>query len=433
MTKTKSTKRALLMSALSLLMCVSMLIGSTFAWFTDSVASGSNVITAGNLDIAVEYTLDGTNWNDLDGADDLFHKGLWEPGHTEVVALRIKNNGTLALKYVANMNIVNETVGKTKDGADIVLSDILTVDSIIMDTGAMGDVLLGVAFGDESTLQYTNTASFKNANVLGTDEMLLPGTSKYLIVKIDMPETVGNEANHNGTDVPEITFGINVLAAQFTSESDSFDNQYDKDAAYPELVPTITDLAGLRKAMEDGGEYKLGANINVSSTELLYKADGGHSDGSAFFVKNDTVIDLNGHDIKVDSGNASADVFFMNFGADLTIKGEGKIEADCSIACAYDANSTLNVEGGNFYVTDNNDMLYAIYGKINVSGGTFTTSYWNTINIYGSGRIDRVDVSGGSFENWNPASSPDGNLLADGYKSVSEVIDGVTWYKVVPE
>ena len=225
MTNTKSTKRALLASVMALLLCFSMLLSTTFAWFTDSAASGSNVITAGNLDIVVEYTLDGENWNELDGATDLFQKGLWEPGHTEVVALRIKNNGTLALKYNANMNIVNETIGKTKDGANIVLSDILTVDSIIMDTGTMGDVLLGVAFGDESTLQYTNTASFKNANVLGADEMLLPGTSKYLIVKVDMAESVGNEANHNGTDIPTITFGINVLATQFTYENDSFGNQ----------------------------------------------------------------------------------------------------------------------------------------------------------------------------------------------------------------
>ena len=56
MTKQKSTKRALLLSALSLLMCVSMLIGSTFAWFTDSVTSGNNKIVAGNLDVALYHT-----------------------------------------------------------------------------------------------------------------------------------------------------------------------------------------------------------------------------------------------------------------------------------------------------------------------------------------------------------------------------------------
>ena len=195
----------------------------------------------------------------------------------------------------------------------------------------------------------------------------------------------------------------------------------------------VTTVAELREAFANGGEIVLAQDITVEASELLFKADGGHSDGSAFFIKADTVLDLNGCDIIVESGNANADVFFMNFGADLTIKGNGDITADCSIACVYDANSTLNVEGGNFYVTANNDMLYAIYGKINVSGGTFTTSYWNTINIYGSGRIDRVDVSGGSFENWNPATSPDGNLLADGYTVTSEVIDGVTWYTVVKE
>ena len=236
MTNSKSTKGALLVSSISLLLCFAMLLGTTFAWFTDSATSANNVIKAGNLDVEVQYTLDGENWAALDGAKDLFQKGLWEPGHTEVVALRIENKGSLALKYTANMNIVDEKVGKTKDGKDIVLSDILTVDSMIMDTGAMGDALLKVAFQDENTLQYTNTASFKNANVLGKDDMLLSGTSKYLIVKVDMAETVGNEANHNGTDIPTINFGINVLATQFTHEDDSFGKDYDEDAEYPPIA-----------------------------------------------------------------------------------------------------------------------------------------------------------------------------------------------------
>ena len=51
MTQTKATKKALFMSMLSMLLCVAMLIGSTFAWFTDSVTSGRNKITAGNLDV----------------------------------------------------------------------------------------------------------------------------------------------------------------------------------------------------------------------------------------------------------------------------------------------------------------------------------------------------------------------------------------------
>ena len=262
MTNSKSTKRALLTSTMSILLCFTMLLGTTFAWFTDSAATANNVITAGNLDIDVQYTLDGTTWNGLDGATDLFQKDLWEPGHTEVVSLRITNNGSLALKYTANMNIVDEKVGKTKDGKDIVLSDILTVDSMIMDTGAMGDALLKVAFQDENTLQYTNTASLKNANVLGKDDMLLAGASKYLIVKVDMAETVGNEANHNGTDIPTITFGVDVLATQYTYEGDSFGDQYDKDATTDFIVSNSEELKeavanGETKIYLNDGEYNI--------------------------------------------------------------------------------------------------------------------------------------------------------------------------------
>ena len=98
MTNAKSTKNALLMSAVALLLCFAMLLGTTFAWFTDSAASASNVITSGNLDIVVEYSLTGkaNSWASLDGADNLFG-GKWEPGHTEVVYLKISNVGTMAL------------------------------------------------------------------------------------------------------------------------------------------------------------------------------------------------------------------------------------------------------------------------------------------------------------------------------------------------
>ena len=88
MESSKSTKRALLTSALALLLCVTMLVGATFAWFTDTASTGVNKIQAGNLDIKVEYriTADG-NWQLLDNATDLFGAAgtLFEPGHTRVV------------------------------------------------------------------------------------------------------------------------------------------------------------------------------------------------------------------------------------------------------------------------------------------------------------------------------------------------------------
>ena len=56
MIQTKNTKRALLISILSVLVCCAMLIGITFAWFTDSVTSGNNTIVAGNLDVELYHT-----------------------------------------------------------------------------------------------------------------------------------------------------------------------------------------------------------------------------------------------------------------------------------------------------------------------------------------------------------------------------------------
>lgn len=266
MTKTKSTKRALLLSALSLLMCVSMLIGSTFAWFTDSVASGSNVITAGNLDIAVEYTLDGTNWNNLDGADDLFHKGLWEPGHTEVVALRIKNNGSLALKYAASMNIFNETVGKTKDGADIVLSDILTVGTLVQEANQIGDIAVALAFENEN--MYKGTTAFKASSILEENQELHPGSAHYVIIKVDMSENVGNEANHDGVNVPSIEFGINVFATQYTYENDTFGPDYDLGAPWAGKIPEKLEYTTLE--IVPGGGTKTGTITVNSAEDLVY-------------------------------------------------------------------------------------------------------------------------------------------------------------------
>lgn len=231
-------QKSLFMSVVSLLLCVSMLVGSTFAWFTDSVSSGSNVITSGNLDLEVQYTLDGENWKDLNGAKDLFQKGLWEPGHTEVVALKVSNVGSLALKYVASMKIFQEAVGKTKDGKDIVLSDILTVSTLTQQANAFGDIALMLAYMGENKVGYETTSSFKAANVLGQEKELLPGDAHYVFIKVDMAETVGNEANHDGVHIPTIDFGINVLASQFAYENDSFGNQYDAGATFDDLANT---------------------------------------------------------------------------------------------------------------------------------------------------------------------------------------------------
>ena len=124
MTKKHSTKKALMASALSLLLCFSMLVGTTFAWFTDSVTSANNIIKSGNLDVELEYSTDMVNWTAVDANTNIFDdEALWEPSYTEVVYLRVSNLGNLAFKYKLGIEIADETAGKTKDNVEFKLSD----------------------------------------------------------------------------------------------------------------------------------------------------------------------------------------------------------------------------------------------------------------------------------------------------------------------
>ena len=224
MNKTKATKKALLMSMLSMLICVAMLIGSTFAWFTDSVTSGRNTITAGNLDIELEYAKaapasDGTmklgEWKKVTTeTTDMFQpvggSTLWEPGHTEVVYLRVSNLGSLALKYKLAVSFTEQSSHKYPKS--IKLSEYL---------------VFGQAISAEEPTPYTDRKAAQEA-AAGT---LLPSDQEYVTLVVYMPEDVGNEANYTtGQTAPSIDFVINLIATQTPHEPDSFDENYDKNA-----------------------------------------------------------------------------------------------------------------------------------------------------------------------------------------------------------
>ena len=232
-------KKPLLLSILMLITCLVMLIGTTFAWFSVSVSSGNNVIQAGNLDISVEYSLDGNTWKNLNGAKDLFQQGAWEPGHKEVVVLKVENKGTLSFKYKALLNIYEEIIGKTNTGEDIKLSDCLMVSTLVQQTNPNENNVVNLAFGNANSLTYEKTAKlsdFSEKEFLNKDAILTPGAFEYIIIEIHIPNDFGNRVNDNGVDIPQIKFGINILATQVPYEEDSFDNTYDLNAVHPTVI-----------------------------------------------------------------------------------------------------------------------------------------------------------------------------------------------------
>ncbi len=385
MNNKRATKRALLTSVMALVMCVVMLVGTTFAWFTDTASTGVNKIQAGNLDIEVEYTLDGETWNDLDRATDIFQKGLWEPGHTEVVALKFKNNGNLALKYSINMNIVDETAGINKFNQEYKLSDYLKVKTLSQEASLIGDICIGMAFSARNDgLGYTATANFKDAAVLDHDLLLTPGeVGNYLIMKVYMPETVGNEANAISTEkAASIRFGLNVVATQVTYEKDSFGNTYDKDATYP-----VADAAALAASVADL------ANEGNKNVVVSVAQDMNNIAGIKTAKGNTLTMDLNGKTLGVSTGTGSPNTTTNGMqllqGSTVTLKN-GTYKANQggdpnrNIAVLIQNYSNLTIEDCTLDMKDANDgagnsagTTYALStncGKVVIKGNTNITA-----------------------------------------------------------
>ena len=229
MTSSKSTKRALITSALAILMCVAMLIGTTFAWFTDTASTGVNKIQAGNLDVDIidlqGHSLDGKTlkWQKASGAEN--EDVLWEPGCTYYLTpFQIQNKGSLALKYKV---VINGVSG----------------DSKLLEALEFGFYYFSVGFGEERSLDELIEGG-KLDNVAE-----YPGlcTAPIYIVA-HMKEEAGNE--YQGLSIDGI--GITVYATQDTYENDSFGNEYDANAGTDEFKQgvTISGIAGVAESYD---------------------------------------------------------------------------------------------------------------------------------------------------------------------------------------
>ncbi|MBQ7796300.1 MAG: hypothetical protein IJ374_07065 [Lachnospiraceae bacterium] len=235
MTKKRRTRRALINSVISLLICFSMLLGTTFAWFTDEVTTGMNTINAGKLD--VELLADGVK---VDSTTKLFDDvELWEPGVVTYENLQVANVGTLALKYQMTLNFGNEN---NLNGHK--LSEVLKVAVIdkIADDAKRTDVLAAAKAAE-------NVGTLSNFLLRG--ELLPKGETDATTGKSDKsPEqtvvifwepnenTIDNRYNANNDQKTSdgkplhIEFGVNLQATQLMHEEDSFGNDYDKFAGF---------------------------------------------------------------------------------------------------------------------------------------------------------------------------------------------------------
>lgn len=449
MTKKTSTKRALLLSALSLLLCVSMLVGSTFAWFTDSVTSGKNKIQAGNLDVELYYTYDAAvaddvtsdKWVKVTKDTDVFGYNLWEPGYTKVAYFKVVNEGSLELKYQLAADVYEENPGVNQAGAEFLLSDY--IKTALVNVGATRNEILAM----EGT-PLKNSYDMSKGN-LKANETAVVGLAIW------MPTTVNNVANHDGKTVPEITFGINLLATQKDAESDSFGNDYDKDAWVDGMK--VYNAQDLQAAINNGEsaitlmdniEVTEPVNIPADATVALNLNGKTLSSATNMVIYNEGTLTLSGrgtvesagqaYAIRVQKGKAIIDSVDINVkgafgavsifnGADVTINGgnysAAGIAGKTSHTIYMGGYGTLNINGGTFYRDGGGDSGGVIVGYgweneankkavININGGTINSAAaWGWISNY-DGTWTTISATGGVFGR-NPSA-----IVANGYKAV---------------
>ena len=348
MENSKTTKRALLTSALALLMCVTMLVGATFAWFTDTASTGVNKIQAGNLKMEVTYkNTAGGSFEKVNKETPVFNNNaLWEPGHVEYVVLKVRNAGSLALKYKLGINIASETGSTSVDGNAFNLSDYIRFAVLDGDQSSLGRDGLVAAAGNGAALNAGYTA--ENHLLAGTDN-----SEKVVTLVVWMPTTVGNEANHmTGKTAPSINLGINVAATQDTVEKDSFDNTYDKDAVYP--IVAMDTLQELINNAAEPVSAKLEGNIAGSLTVPQGK---------------NITLDLNGFTLT--GGDSHA---ILNRGTLCTkdSSGNGKIVASKANTSALRNAAVCVIEGGTFTRADGeNNKWHTVenFGTMTFNGG----------------------------------------------------------------
>ena len=388
MNNKKATKRALLTSVMALVMCVVMLVGTTFAWFTDTASTGVNKIQSGNLDVKLMYSTDMQTWKEATDQTKLFNdNALWEPGHTQVVYLKVVNAGNLALKYEAGFS-KNYTSNRGK----YVNGDWYRVDNYLK----IGTAETETKFASREAVWAAIAATEKTLakDVMLTNEWVTLKAreeSKPFAVAIYMPTSVGNEANASRLRPSSVSgLGIEVRATQATVENDSFGTDYDANAA------TV-----LKRVEYTDGEHTVTGNIQANGT-----AGAIHGTGTAKITVDATTV----------YGTYVSDyamAVFASGRSEITIKGG-------EFANQAPAGSALSL----IYAQDN--------AKITIEGGTFkcVSPAW-TLNCNDNDAAT-ITVKGGSFYKFDPSNVTVGEgeiFIADGYK----VVQNGDWYNVVPE
>lgn len=396
----KAVKRSIAICVLTLIMCVSLLVGVTFAWFTDSITNSGNVIQAGNVDITWEYKTLGSDeaYAPVTAETPLFDEGtVWEPGLSKGYDFKVTNSGSLA----ADFKLTFENV-MSAGMADITEVLVVSVDSNVK--GTVKELSAKDAFIIESRIE--------------------AGAEKEFSVEIKMLSSESQDVYQNAM----VSFDLGLYAKQ-TNEDAVYDDNY-TDPSF-DAVDTVNKLIA---AAPEGGvvtlpeDLELNDTLTVSQRALTINFNGAKligGDSSPALLVNSTASDLvienaviesssetGKHGLVISAGATGVEVRNCQFtgSGNSSIFVSGSSAADPVIIEDNTFTRPINVEGQDGVIIRNNTFNVTVWsngitmagtmGTIEVTGNTVIGA--PLVRLYNGMTVKEgstITVTGNTFEN----------------------------------
>ena len=384
-----NTKRSLLASVFALVLCVAMLVGSTFAWFTDTASTGVNKIVSGNLKVDIIGANSDSHIEKLDFTKAAGAEGenlLWEPGCRYLTeGFRIANKGNLALKWKAQVN-TGTTVANEGN------FDLLDVIDFYLVTKA--------ADGTET----------ETALDVFTGNLKKTETSDVYYIKGVMQTTAGND--YQGLTLDGIS--ITVVATQDTVENDSFNNQYDKDAEYPILVTSGDQLQATVNNATAPVNIVLANSITTNNFVIPEDKD------VTLNLNGRTVTNAESHTILNKGHLTLTDSSTDKSGQIISLKGNTAALRNGDNAVCVVEGGTISRDGANgntWHVVENFGKMTFNGGKVVLKNGNgfAITNGWNYYNsvVHTPHAVMEINALELDTDSSGIKNCPDGDLIVN--------------------
>lgn len=367
MKRSSTTKKALFISTCALLFSMLMMAGSTFAWLTDSVSTGTNTITTGKLDVQLLHTNQHVTPAKEVGQDTLLFTDEggnpidWEPGAIAYENFTVENSGDLALNYrlaldLNNANTIAGTNRSLKDvlkvkvvkggvkAADVSENALQGAEGFVSVTN--GQISIPEAVHDDKIQKLTKKGSKgSSSDTYGVIIYWQPNPEqdyKYNLANYSDTDKDGKTIDNtsDGNDHLTIDLGVSLGATQAPEESDSNGSDYDREATYP--AASVNEFTSALEKAKSGDTIELTGSISLNEPITVNKNVTIKSVGGAV---------LSGEALEIGSN------------ADVTLQG-----------ITFKSPRTAENKGISLKVTGYN-------GKLVIDSCTFEEPQWSSIDI----------------------------------------------------